>query len=300
MSVQTLRPTQEPSRLGLAFLTALLLHAGALAAVTLWPRSADDPPGEQEITIDLAPAMEEMAAVTPDAAAAPEIPPVEAEALPVESETLEAQTPEEVVEVRPEEPVEVQEPEQVTDAAPVEALPAEPAATETETAVLLPPPDAVVARPLEAPPPPKTERKPTPPKPMERKPPPRRAIAQPQPPSEARQGQISASRENTGGAAASADPNIRIQYFARLRAALQSRLRFPSTMQNQGIGGVVRIRFTLDDSGRIVSSSLASSSGHPALDEAALATARPGSSVPAAPSSVSERSYTIPLRFNAR
>ena len=96
MSVQTLRPTQEPSRLGLAFLTALLLHGAALTAVTLWPRDKADLPGEQEITIDLAPAMEELVATAPDALAAPEIPPVETEALPVEAEAVEAQPPEEI------------------------------------------------------------------------------------------------------------------------------------------------------------------------------------------------------------
>ena len=110
MSVQTLRPTQEPSRLGLAFLTALLLHGAALTAVTLWPHDKADLPGEQEITIDLAPAMEELAAAAPEALAAPEIPPVETETLPVEAEAVEAQPPEEIVEVQPEEPVEVQEP----------------------------------------------------------------------------------------------------------------------------------------------------------------------------------------------
>ena len=63
--------------------------------------------------------------------------------------------------------------------APVEAVPAEPESIETETAVVLPPPDAVMAKPLEEPPPP--EKKP-PPKPVERKPPPRRSVAERKPP----------------------------------------------------------------------------------------------------------------------
>jgi protein TonB len=300
MSVQSLRSPQEPSRLGLAFLTALLLHGAALTAVTLWPHDKADLPGEQEITIDLAPAMEELVAAAPEALAAPEIPPVETEALPGEAEAVEAQPPEEIVEVQPEEPVEVQEPEQVTEAAPVEAVPAEPEAIETETTVVLPPPDAVVAKPLEEPPPP--EKKP-PPKPVERKPPPRRTVAERRPPpSELRQGQVSSSRENTGGQAASADPNVLNRYKASIVSALRNRLRYPNIASSQGATGIATIRFTMSRSGQIISASLVDSAGHPQLDQAALATARPGSSLPAAPDSIPQQQFTflVPLRFNLR
>ena len=300
MSVQTLRPTQEPSRLGLAFLTALLLHGAALTAVTLWPHDKADLPGEQETTIDLAPAMEELVATAPEALAAPEIPHVETEALPVETEAVEAQPPEEIVEVQPEEPVEVQEPQEVTEVAPVEAVPAEPEATETETAVVLPPPDAVVAKPLEEPPPPEKKQ---PPKPVERKPPPRRTVAERKPPpSELRQGQASSSRENTGGQAASADPNVLNRYKASIVSALRNRLRYPNIASSQGVTGIATIRFTMSRSGQIISASLVDSAGHPQLDQAALATARPGSSLPAAPDSIPQQQFTfsVPLRFNLR
>ena len=294
MSVQTLRPTQEPSRLGLAFLTALLLHGAALTAVTLWPRDKADLPGEQEITIDLAPAMEELVATAPDALAAPEIPPVETEALPVEAEAeaVEAQPPEELVEV--------QEPQEVTEVTPVEAVPAEPEAIETETAVVLPPPDAVLAKPLEEPPP--SEKKP-PPKPVERKPPPPRTVAERKPPpSELRQGQVSSSRENTGGQAAAADPNVLNRYKASIVSALRNRLRYPNIASSQGVTGVATVRFTMSRSGQIISASLVDSAGHPQLDQAALATARPGSSLPAAPDSIPQQQFTfsVPLRFNLR
>ncbi len=285
MSVQTLRPTQEPSRLGIAFLTALLLHGAALTAVTFWPSDKTEAPGEQEITIDFAPALEEIVSAEPAVVQAQEVPPIEAE--PIETETTEEQPPEEIVEAQPQE---------ITEVAPIEALPVEPETTDTEAVVALPPPETVIAKPVVEKPAPKKE---PPRKPVERKPPPRRTIAEQRPPSEARQGQASASRENMGGAAASADPNVLNSYKASLRSALQRRLRLNGT-RIQGATGSARVRFTLDRSGRIVSSSLVSSSGNPAIDQAVLATVNPGSSLPAVPASISEFSYNIPLGFTSR
>jgi protein TonB len=290
MSVQTLRPTQEPSRLGIAFITALILHGAALMAVTFWPSDKVDTPGEQEITIDLAPAMEEIVSVAPSLEQSQEVPPVETEALPVETETVEEQPPEEIVEAQPQE---------VIEAVPVEAVPVEQETAQTE-AVILPPPETVVAKPLEETPAPKPEKKP-PPKPVERKPPPRRTVAEQKPlPSDARQGQASASRENMSGQAASADPSARNRYLASLAATLRNRLRYPDVARSQGVSGVAQIRFTVDRSGRIVSSSLVRSAGHPSLDQAALATASPGASVPPVPDFIPQLTFTIPLRFNLR
>jgi protein TonB len=290
MSVQTIRPTQEPNRLGIAFITALILHGAALTAVTLWPSDTTDTPGEQEITIDLAPAMEEPVSVAPSLEQSQEVQPVETEPLPVETGTVEEQPPEEIVEAQPQE---------VTEAVPVEALQVEQETAQTE-AVILPPSETVVAKPLEEKPAPKPEKKP-PPKPVERKPPARRAAAEQKPlPSDARQGQASASRENMSGQAASADPNARNRYLASLAATLRNRLRYPDVARSQGVSGVAQIRFTVDRSGRIVSSTLVRGAGHPALDQAALATASPGSSVPPVPDFIPQLTFTIPLRFNLR
>jgi protein TonB len=303
MSVQSIRATQEPSRLGIAFITALILHGAALMAVTLWPSDTTDAPGEQEITIDLAPAMEEIVSAAPAEISAQAAPPLE-ESPPAEPpDTAEIVPPEEAVQDQPQEVAEVAEPEPAMEAITVEALPAEPEA-ETEAVVALPPPEAVVAKPLDERPAPKPEPKPAkkpPPKPVERKPPPRRTVAQqPQPPSEARQGQASASRENMSGAAASADPVARSRYFSELRAALRSRLRIPDTLRSRDFSGIATVRFTINPSGQIISSSLVRSSGNPAADQAALAAARPGSPLPSAPNVVPERTFTIPLGINIR
>jgi protein TonB len=297
MSAQSITSTQEPSRLGIAFVTALALHGAILGGLTLWQSTEpDNPPGEQEITIDLAPALEEAVSVAPAEVSAVDAPLVEPEEVPLEPETLEPLPPEVATAEQPEEATALPEPLEATEAVPVEAE----MATEPEPTIALPPPETIIARPLEEKPIPKPEKKPIP-KPVERKPPPRRTVTQPQqPPSEARQGQASASRENMGGAATSADPAESARYLANLRATLRSRMRIPNALRSQGFNGSVNVVFTIDSSGRITSSSLVRSSGHPAADQAALAAASPGSSVPPAPVSVPQRTFNLPLVINIR
>jgi protein TonB len=300
MPAQSISSTQESSRLGIAFATALFLHGAAFAALTLWPSDgAVDPPGEQEITIDLAPAMEELASVAPAEVSAQEAP-LEEAVQAAQTEEAEALPPEEVAEDRPQEAEAVPEPQQVTEAVPVEAPPVAPeTALEPDAVVALPPTETAVAKPPEEKPAPKPVKKPAPAKPVERKPAPRRTVAAQQlPPSEARQGQASASRENTGGSAASADPNALNSYKAKVNAAIRNRLRYPSVAAS----GTATLRFIVDRSGQIVSASLVGSAGHPALDQAALATARPGSSVPAAPDSLPQQQFPfiVNLRFAPR
>ncbi|QRM30195.1 energy transducer TonB [Microvirga sp. VF16] len=235
--------------------------------------------------------MEEIVSVGAAAMQAQEAPPAEIEPLPTETETIEEQPPEEVVEAQPQE---------VTEALPVEAVPIEQETIETEAVIIPPPPETVVAKPVEEPPPPKPEKK-LPPKSVERKPPPRRTVAEQKPlPSDARQGQASALQENMSGQAASADPSARNRYLASLASALRNRLRYPDVARSQGVSGVAQIRFTVERSGRIISSSLVRSAGHAALDQAALGTASPGSSVPPVPDFIPQLTFTIPLRFNLR
>ncbi|MBB3017366.1 protein TonB [Microvirga lupini] len=291
MSVQSIEPLQEPRRLGIAFITALALHSAMAAAVTFWPHETDDPPGEQEITIDVAPALEEAPSVASAEVAAMEAPPVDPQEVLPEPEAVEPLPPDEVTAEQPEEVAKVSEREDVAEV----PLAATELAAEPEPVVALPPPETVFAKPLENRPPPKRpERKPVE-KPVERKPPPRRTVAETRPPSEARQGQASSSRENTQGSAASADPDVLRSYGARVRAALQSRFRIPDALRSQGFNGSATVSFTIDDSGRIISSSITGSSGHPAADQAALDAARLGSSVPPAPASVSQRRFIIRL-----
>lgn len=290
-------------RIGVAFLAAFVLHAGALAALTIWSsRHVQSPPGEQEITIDLAPAMAfeetlDPAETTPVA----ETPLEETEVQPPEPipEPVEEETP------PPEEVAETNPPEKTPEPPPVEEKRVEPALPpEPQVVEALPPPEEVVKpkpapEPVKPPVQPKTERK-DPPKdpPKPRKPAPKNNVASSAP----RQQQAASSRENNGGAAASADPNVINRYAAQLAAALRNRLRYPDAARRQGVSGVATIRFTMQRSGRIVSASLVRSTGNTILDEAALATAAPGTALPAAPDALPQQqlTFTVPLRFNIR
>lgn len=280
----------ERSNVGAAFLLALGLHLGVVAAIAFWPADpAVKPPGEQEITIDLAPAMEAAQPVDAVEAVAP------TPNLPVE-ETISA---DETTDVQPEEIEEVPASQEIVEAAPAdEAVPIDDAeAVET----ISPPKDAVVAKAVEDKPA-KPGRKP-PPRREERKPAPRREVAASQPaPSRIQAGQASSSRDNMGGLGASADPNVLNRYAAQLTAALRRRLRYPDVARGEGISGVATIRFTLERSGRIVSASLVRSTGSAVLDQAALVAAKPGSNLPAAPEAVPQQllTFAVPLRFDLR
>ena len=58
---------REPRALGLvpAFLVALALHVGAVAGLALFKLAPPSPPGEQQVTIDLAPLMTDTDARAP-------------------------------------------------------------------------------------------------------------------------------------------------------------------------------------------------------------------------------------------
>jgi protein TonB len=284
-----------------AFLVALTLHTGVLAALAFWPaREIESPPGEQEITIDLAPAMEFADSVSPAEASMPEVvseapevrppDPVIAETLPPETEQLQ-----EMSSVQPEEAIESVS---VAEIPPTEASPI----AEADVALAQPPPEElVVAKPLEEKHSPPTKR--PVPKEAERKAPVRRRAAEQRAaPSAPRDGQRSSSAENTGGAAAAADPNLLNRYAAQLASALKQRLRYPESARLQGISGVATIRFTMQRSGRITGASLVRGTGHAVLDQAAVATAAPGTSLPPAPDSIPQQQFTfsVPLRFNLR
>jgi protein TonB len=83
---------------------------------------------------------------------------------------------------------------------------------------------------------------------------------------------------------------------SRLAAHLERRKRYPSSARARGEQGTVLVVFRIDDGGRILSTSLARSSGHPDLDTAAVDMVRRASPVPAPPSGVN-KTITAPVRF---
>lgn len=156
--VSTGGPEHRPTGLAAAFAVALLLHGAALVGIAYYRLSPPAPPGQNEITIDLAPQMAETETQAPsetlDSSAAP------AETVPTEAPPEEAtKPPETAAEVAPQETVAETPPAVALTQPPPDAMPVEP-----ESQVITS--TAPQAEPL-APPPPVTAVSPEPPKPVE-------------------------------------------------------------------------------------------------------------------------------------
>ncbi|NEU12957.1 TonB family protein [Methylobacterium sp. BTF04] len=171
----TVEPQRRgPSGLAAAFLVALGLHIAALVGLALFGAAPTAPPGENVVTIDLAPQMTEADTQSPSEQAA---------SAPAPPETKPVDLPETVPETKPLETAEVTPPEATAppppDAAPVAAEattmaepPEAPTTPPVETVSEPPPEDQVITSTAEsapplAPPPPVVAQVPEPPKPVE-------------------------------------------------------------------------------------------------------------------------------------
>ncbi|HEX8416178.1 MAG TPA: protein TolA, partial [Methylobacterium sp.] len=137
-------PGPRPSGVAPAFVVALCLHVAALTGLALYTPVQPAPPGENSISIDLAPQMTEADTQAPAQQAQSEFaPPV---ANPVDTpETVSELTPPETVAVPPPDTAEVQ-PEEATTAKPAEAQatpPTEAQATPVTEARVEPQPDTL-------------------------------------------------------------------------------------------------------------------------------------------------------------
>lgn len=316
---------RRPSGLVAAFLVALGLHALALAAMMFLRLAPPAPPGEQQITVDLAPLMTDATTEAPaeqqmSQEAPPETKPVDAPP----DEAVQPPPPTEMTEVKPE------------DTQPVEA-PAEAQPVEAQNQVITSTSEA--AEPLAAPPTEvaKTEEPPKPtPDPaklkaereaklrkireeklreqkreearQERLEEIREAKAKAAREAKAREAKAragaerssaSASRQNAvGRAAAGNDPSAMRQWQGAISAAIHSRMNVNAAVGTGG--GTAVVRFTVMRSGQVTGAGLARSSGIGQIDSAALAAVR--GSMPAAPAGVtlSNLTVSIPLRFGVR
>lgn len=316
---------RRPSGLVAAFLVALGLHALALAAMMFLRLAPPAPPGEQQITVDLAPLMTDATTEAPaEQQMSQESPP---ETKPVDAppdEAVQPPPPTEMTEVKPE------------DTQPVEA-PAEAQPVEAQNQVITSTSEA--AEPLAAPPTEvaKTEEPPKPtPDPaklkaereaklrkireeklreqkreearQERLEEIREAKAKAAREAKAREAKAragaerssaSASRQNAvGRAAAGNDPSAMRQWQGAISAAIHSRMNVNAAVGTGG--GTAVVRFTVMRSGQVTGAGLARSSGIGQIDSAALAAVR--GSMPAAPAGVtlSNLTVSIPLRFGVR
>jgi periplasmic protein TonB len=317
---------RRPSGLVAAFLVALLLHALVLVAVMFLRLTPPSPPGEQQITVDLAPVMTDASTEAPSEqqmsqAAPPETKPVE---LPPD-EAVQPPPPAETAEVKPEETPAVEPP---PAAVPVET-PSQVITSTSEAAEPLAPPPAEVAK-TEEPPKPapdpaklKAEREAKLRKIREEKireqkreearqerlEEIREAKAKAAREAKARQAKAqqgaearnsaSASRQNTAGrAAAGSDPSALRQWTGAISSAIHGRMN--ASAANGTSGGTAVVRFTVMRSGQVTGAGLARSSGVGQIDSAALSAVR--GSLPPAPPGVTQSSLSvsIPLNFRVR
>lgn len=317
---------RRPSGLVAAFLVALILHALVLAAVMFLRLSPPAPPGEQQITVDLAPVMTDAATEAPaeqqmSQAAPPETKPVE---LPPD-EAVQPPPPAEMAEVKPEETPAVEPP---PAAEPVESQNQVITSTSEAAEPLAAPPTEVAK--TEEPPKPKPDpaklkaereaklRKIREEKIREQKREEarqerleeiREAKAKAAREAKARQAKAqqgaeardsaSASRQNAAGrAAAGNDPSALRQWTGAISSAIHGRMNAGAASGTSG--GTAVVRFTVMRSGQVTGAGLARSSGVGQIDSAALSAVR--GSLPPAPPGVTQSSLSvsIPLNFRVR
>ncbi|GBU18302.1 MULTISPECIES: energy transducer TonB [Methylobacterium] len=317
---------RQPAGLAAAFLVALSLHLAALLAIAYLRLSPPQPPGENTVSVDLAPQMAEADTVAPsqtaDTTPAPLETPTE---LPPEMEQV--KPPEATTQVMPEETVPEKSPE-VAEIRPPDAPPVEPdsqviTSTAPEAEPLAPPPPVAAKEP---------EKKIEKPKPdlakleklkaerearrreeirerMEEKREEQRREARAKAAREARaraaaESQGNAARNSastsrragTGEAASGNDANALAQWKGMLSSAIRGRMNRNAAAGTSG--GVATVRFTVTRGGQVTSAGLAGSSGVGAIDSAALAAVR--GSLPPAPAGITlpSLSVTVPMRFS--
>lgn len=105
-----------------------------------------------------------------------------------------------------------------------------------------------------------------------------------------------ASQSASGLFASSVSP---ARWQSRLMAHLERRKRYPAGAKSRREEGVVYVRFRIDETGKVLSASLARSSGFPELDSEVLSLVQRASPVPAPPPDVN-RTITAPVKFSRR
>lgn len=262
------------------------------------PRETPPEPVEQAEPVETEPVEEPPVTETPEFEELTSVAPSETTAL----------TP---VEPEPQEPPEEQAP--VETAQPVE--PVTPEAPEPEEAEQVETAQAIEPEPEPVPDAPVPTPRPeyTPP------PPPRETVQrQPEPQPETQrgdEGQQQASQrrgssqgQSTSGGAQQSSGNSRAQqagnaavsnYPGEIVSRLRRALRYPREARRDGLTGEVHVRFTVTASGGVGGISVASSSGSPILDQAALETVQRAAPFPAIPAGAGRSSwpFTVPLAF---
>jgi protein TonB len=222
-----------------------------------------------------------------------------------ETETVEpVQKPVETAALQPDtvEPVEDVQPE--TEAAPEEPQAIEPLVDEVEVpdvvtpevVAMLPQPRPVIEdKPKEKPAPKKptqVEKKQD--KPDRKEPVAKEAEAKPAP---------APAAQNSRSSKASKAPSVSpARWQSRVLAWINRHKRYPRGAKSRREEGMVQVSFAINASGSVVSARIASSSGNPELDKAALEMLHRASPVPAPPPEIASNrmSLSVPVQFNLR
>lgn len=293
-------PRRDLTRWLLCFVIILLAHAVGVMALLRYRDDGGEPPGgPPAILLELAPLPAAPAAVTP----------TDAPPGPLQTQTAEPPAQEKLERLpEPEQPPPVQEEAKPAEEPPVmqaEAPPLEPPPLEPPPPVipdLAPAPNPEVAI---AVPPPEVKRRDEPkpePKPVEKKrekpkPRPQSAPATTAPAASARPARPAPARVATAASSASMPA-----WKAQLAAHLQRFKRYPAEAQARGEQGVAMLHFTIDRSGRVLSSRLSRSSGIASLDRETLSLAQRAQPFPRPPADVAGRvfPFDVPIRFSVR
>jgi len=91
-------------------------------------------------------------------------------------------------------------------------------------------------------------------------------------------------------------------YYGRLAAHLNRHKRYPSQARRKRAQGTVKVSFTIDRRGRVVSQRIVRSSGHAALDREVRAMLKRASPLPRIPAEMNRGSLTVtlPIVFSLR
>jgi len=97
-------------------------------------------------------------------------------------------------------------------------------------------------------------------------------------------------------------PRVEPSWETRLFRKLQQAKRYPSAARARGEQGVVKVAFSIDRDGHVISRHIVEGSGFPALDDEAMALLERAQPMPAFPPSMTEAqlSLTVPIRFSLR
>jgi periplasmic protein TonB len=106
----------------------------------------------------------------------------------------------------------------------------------------------------------------------------------------------------TAGAEVQPLPRNVVRWESTLAAHLERFKRYPAEAMRRDQQGIVKLAFTIDREGHVLSSQIVQSSGSPMLDEETLAMLQRAQPLPAPPANIpaQQLTFVVPVRFNIR